>query len=387
MIRPGEANFRRCRLHRARLIIPVFLCALVLGACREPSAGRAGDQGSSPGPPKSTTPTTALPDLPEPRTNLALAAVSQADGVYLVAANGLASGKRSEDTKKSLWVLDPGADRWRVLPDLPVAEGRLASAATAIAGLAYVFGGYSVATDGSERSTPEVLAIDPRSGTVTRRAEMPIPVDDSVALPWRDRYVLLVSGWHDQGNVAAVQIYDTLSDRWQAATDFPGTPVFGHAGGLVGDELLICDGVTASRDAQGKATFVLTDACFRGRLDPLQIGQIHWQPVPAHPGRPRYRMAATGATRSPARVVFAGGSENPYNYNGIGYDGVPALASASVFSYEFGPAKWQVHAPTPAATMDHRSLIELEGQYQLIGGMRDPQAVSAKVVRFGLLPP
>lgn len=360
----------------------VFAAALAVLACsREQATPSASEATVVP-----AARAASLPALPEPRSNLALAAVIRDDGVYLVAANGLGTGKTAADIRRNLWVLDPGADHWRSLPDLPVAEGRLASAAVAIAGRAYLLGGYSVAADGSETSTPEVFAIDPLSSAVSRRADMPIPVDDAVALPWRDRYIVLVSGWHQQGNVAAVQIFDTETDRWQAASDFPGEPVFGHAGGLVGDELLICDGVTASRDAAGKGVFAMTDACYRGRLDPAVIGQIEWQPVTAHPGRPRYRMAATGSTLDGDRVVFAGGSENPYNYNGIGYDDQPAAASAAVFSYDFGRDQWQQHAPSNVATMDHRALIETAGSFHLIGGMRDPQTVSAETVSFRLIP-
>lgn len=40
-----------------------------------------------------------------------------------------------------------------------------------------------------------------------------------------------------------------------------------------------------------------------------------------HPGAPLYR-AAGGA--SAGLALFVGGSDNPYNYTGVGYDGVPA---------------------------------------------------------------
>ncbi len=359
-----------------------MVCVLALAACSKPPAGSSGTAPmATPAPGASAA---AVPALPEPRSNLALAAVHRADGVYLVAANGLGSGKSWADVRRSLWLLAPTDSAWRVLPDLPVTSGRLASVAVAVGERAYLFGGYSVAADGSETSTPEVFAIDPVRATVAPVADMPVPVDDAVALPWRDRYIVLVSGWHDHGNVAAVQILDTTTDRWQPATDFPGTPVFGHAGGLVGDDLLICDGVTARRDAQGQGVFALTDACYRGQLNPADIGHIDWQPLPAHPGRPRYRMAATGTEQDGARVVFAGGSENPYNYDGIGYDGVPSAASTAVFSFDFGRGQWQQHVPTAVASMDHRALIERDGNFHLIGGMRDPQSVSAEVVSFRL---
>ena len=41
----------------------------------------------------------------------------------------------------------------------------------------FVFGGYTVAEDGSERSLPHVDVYDPRSGRWSRGAPMPIPVE------------------------------------------------------------------------------------------------------------------------------------------------------------------------------------------------------------------
>jgi hypothetical protein len=97
-------------------------------------------------------------------------------------------------------------------------------------------------------------------------------------------------------------------------------------------------------------------------------------------------MAATGSERHGRRVVFAGGSDHPYNYDGIGYNGVPAQASAEVISYDFDRGEWLTHPQTAVATMDHRALIDSAGQFHLIGGMRDPQTVSAAVVSFRLAP-
>lgn len=64
----------------------------------------------------------------------------------------------------------------------------------------YIFGGYAVAADHSEHSVASVHRLDPAENTYAEVAPMPVPVDDTVALVYRDRYVYLVSGWHETGN-------------------------------------------------------------------------------------------------------------------------------------------------------------------------------------------
>lgn len=319
---------------------------------------------------------------PAPRTNWALAAAADANGTAIFAFYGMGPDKHREAITREVRAYDPAARRWRALPPLPVAQGRLASAAVRIGGAIYVVGGYTVAANASERSTAQVLRFDPRSGSARAVAHMPVPVDDSVALAWRDRWLVLVSGWHDDGNVRDVQFYDTRTRRWRLGTPWPGEPVFGHAGGLVGDTLVVCDGVTATLAARGRHRYALTDACWRGTLDPAHPGTIAWQTLPPHPGVPLYRAAATGTTLGGARVLFAGGSTRAYNYDGLGYDGLPAPAAAGVFAYDVAARRWTACAPLPVASMDHRALVEAGGRFFLLGGMRDPQRVSAEGLSF-----
>ena len=51
-----------------------------------------------------------------------------------------------------------------------------------------------------------------------------MPVEDAVLLVYLDRYIYLVSGWHDLGNVNLVQVLDTANGTWQQATPWPGAP-------------------------------------------------------------------------------------------------------------------------------------------------------------------
>jgi hypothetical protein len=237
-----------------------------------------------------------------------------------------------------------------------------------------VFGGYTVAEDGSEKSTPEVWRLDVRSRTYTQVADMPTPVDDAVALPYRDRFVYLVSGWHDADNVSLVQVYDTREDRWQRATDWPGTPVFGHAGAIDGSRILICDGVQVVRKP-GLGKYAPSDECWLGRIDHQRETVIVWRRAPAHPGPARYRMAAWA---DQGRFLFVGGSANPYNYDGIGYDGRASEPVAGLIGFDVERDAWTVAAGP--AVMDLRAVAVTSRGVRVIGGMRAGQAVSPAVV-------
>ena len=299
---------------------------------------------------------------------------------------GLGAGKTHAEIERDVHALDLASGKWRKVGDIPVEHGRLAAAAVTVAGSVYLIGGYTVSAKGEEVSTPEVMRFLPHSGRFEVDTQMPVPVDDSVAMPWHDRWIVMVSGWHDKGNVADVQIYDTKTKQWTAATPYPGKPVFGHAGGLTGDTMVICDGVTADKGPGDKNIFAITNACWQGTLDVKQPSRISWRQLPAHPGAPLYRAGAVGTAGTAGdagRVLFAGGSSNPYNYNGIGYDKRPSEPSAAVFSFDPARGVWQSHAPLPEAGMDFRGLVPLGGGTDgLFGGMRAGQHVSGGVIRF-----
>ena len=93
---------------------------------------------------------------------------------------------------------------------------------------------------------------------------------------------------------------------------------------------------------------------------------------------------AAGALPEAGLVVFAGGSGNPYNYDGIGYDGVASEASASAFAYNVERGAWIELADLPVPTMDHRALVGAGDTLYLIGGMIDAQRVTNRVQRFHL---
>lgn len=327
-----------------------------------------------------------LAPLIQPVSNNAVTLVEAEDGPYLYSFLGLGGGKTWQDISSGAAVLKPGSDNWTELEPVPGKAGRLAASAVSAGGAAWLFGGYTVAEDGSEESVAGVYRIRPGETQLQWVTDMPVPVEDAVLLSYQDRYIYLVSGWHDLGNVNLVQVLDTDAMQWAQATPWPGAPVFGHAGGISAGQMLVCDGVRIQYPADDSPRqFLSSSECWLGHIDAENHRRINWWSVASHPGAARYRMAATSDNNN--RVVFAGGSINPYNFNGMGYNGVPSKAEASVFSYSFKTGAWQEHGELPAATMDHRGLPYSNGWYYLVGGMQENQKVIPTVYRFRIKEP
>ena len=74
-------------------------------------------------------------------------------------------------------------------------------------------------------------------------------------------------------------------------------------------------------------------------------------------------MAATGSEYI-NQIVFAGGSDNPYNY-----DGIPSKPSAKVFSFDLENNSWKFYQDI-AANMDHRALLSNGEDFYIVGGMQ-----------------
>ena len=323
--------------------------------------------------------------LPEPLTNNAVAEFTYEGVQYVMSFMGLGPGKEHEDISRKAWLWRSDTAAWEPFPDVPVEQGRLAAVAVGLHDRVLLFGGYTVAPDGSEKSTPEVFIINPLDGSYKRRTDMPVPVDDAVAFAYANRYIYLVSGWHDEGNVSHVQVYDSWEDSWAMADAFPGTAVFGHAGGIVGQQFLIVGGVGVLGKKDGKRQFGAINQAWLGEIDPENPQQISWSGLPLLDETAQYRMAATG-DESSGLVLFAGGSRRPYNFDGIGYDGLPAEPEDSVFAWDTAADRWVRFPDTSrTATMDHRGLLKIGNEgFITIGGMTAGQVVTDSVVAIRL---
>ena len=355
-------------------IRPVLFAAVVLAASA--TAGSAAE------PPELSRETT-IAALPVALSNNAVASLKRGRREYVVSFNGLGVGKTHADTLAYTLVYDSRSKRWSRADPVPGGVGRLASVAASADERIYVFGGYTVGEDGSEVSTPWTHAFDPRKLRFEERSPMPVPVDDAVAVTFDDRYIYLVSGWHDLGNVNLVQRYDTVEDAWVQATPIPGPPVFGHAGGIVGNTIVYCDGVAVAAHNDRPREFVPVPDCFLGIIDHEDGRRIDWRSVDYHPGPPRYRMAAAGIPEANG-VLFVGGSENPYNYDGIGYDGKPSDPAGGALLFDIDSQGWRFLEFEGAPTMDHRGLVPFKGQWLTVGGMAADQRVTDRVFSYEL---
>lgn len=317
--------------------------------------------------------------LPEPVTNNAVAFGRDAKGEGTIYSFlGLGPGKTWKDITTNAYACVEATLDCRKIAGPPVEKGRLASVAASVAGKIYLFGGYTVAEDGAEKSTPEVFGFDPITEQYARLADMPTPVDDSTAIVLFDRYVYLVSGWHDDGNVALTQAYDAKEDRWFRATDFPGAPVFGQAGGGSGAHLLVMGGVKAVAGDDGKRKFVASNEAWVGKVAPGAPESIEWSRAPAPPVGPFYRMAASSGRDL---IYFAGGGDNPYNYNGVGYDGVAAKPSGRLIAFDPKKSEWTLVGDIPPS-MDHRGLVAGDRVLYVVGGMGPDLSVSRSITRI-----
>lgn len=324
-----------------------------------------------------------LPPLPVPVTNNAVVSITAEGREFVISFAGLGEGKAPGDVHARTFVLDTEEMQWREAEPVPGGVGRLAATAIAVGGTAYVFGGYTVAEAGEEESLHWVHAFDPLSGVFEERQPMPVPVDDAVAVSYEDRYIYLISGWHDFGNVNLVQRYDVEADTWAQATPTPGRAVFGHAGGIVGDTIVYCDGVAVEAHMDRRRDFVASNECFAGTIDATDGRRIDWRALEPHPGKARYRMAAAGSAAHDA-VLFVGGSENPYNYDGIGYDGETSSPAADAFMFSLETHSWEEVDVEGPATMDHRGLVPFRGGWLIVGGMIENQQVTDSVSRLML---
>lgn len=325
----------------------------------------------------------ALPDLPEPVSNNAVASTHIRGKTYVLSATGLGPGKTSADIHNKAWLHTVGEFGWTSLPAVPSQQrlsGRIGASAVALNNNFFIFGGSFVAADGTAVTANDGYRLDPVTRRYTRLNDMPVPVDHAAAVAYQNRYVYLVSGWSDHGAVNLVQLFDNFTQRWSQATPFPGKPVYGLAGAIAAHHLVVCDGVTLTYPANQQRQRSHSAACWSGALG-ANPNVITWQEIPHPTGKARYRMAATAVTLNGEEIVaFIGGSDTAYSLNAIGYQGELAEPSAAVWLFSPRQQRWLDAADT-TAVMDLRGVVELDGAFYSLGGMIHPQQVTNKPIK------
>jgi len=240
-----------------------------------------------------------------------------------------------------------------------------------------LMGGFVVDNQGSEVTVPDVNVYEPGARRWSRGQDIPVPVDSAVTGVSHDRFIYLIGGRSPNAPVNNVQVYDAEKDTWSQGTPFPGTPAFGMAGGVADEAIVVVDGAKAG--PAGGPRYVPSDECWLGKINHHDPKNIQWRKLPNHPGAARYRIGAGGSEKD-EKIYFAGGTDNPYYYTGIGYDGKPSEPSPVTFDFNLRTGKWEtLDANTPDPTMDHRGLLATHEGLVLIGGMEKGQKVTARV--------
>jgi N-acetylneuraminic acid mutarotase len=327
-----------------------------------------------------------LDPLPVPVSNNAVAISHDGGKNRIFSFMGIGPKKTWNAITTRAFELDPGNGEWMEKRPVPGVAGRLAASAIAIHDQVFIFGGYIVDSGGEETTVSDLNVYVPFEDRYYRGKDIPVPVDDAVVGLFHDRYIFLIGGWATSKREAVrnVQIYDTDKDVWMQGTPIPGIPVFGHAGGIVGDTIVYVDG--ARRNPNGAdPKFVASTECWMGKIPNAKkadITKIEWTRLPEHPGNARYRIAAGAGSweEGATKIYFSGGTDNPYDYNGIGYNGQPAEPSPATFAFNTHSGGWEmVDENTPDATMDHRGLLVTDRGLVMVGGMEKGQRVTAQV--------
>jgi len=325
-----------------------------------------------------------LSPLPAPVSNNAVAISHDSGGAKIFSFMGIGPKKTWDAISTSAYEMDLNSGKWTEKRPVPGVAGRLAASAVAHNDQVFIFGGYVVDAQGGETTVSDLNVFVPIENRYYRGKDIPVPVDDAVAGFYRDRYVFLIGGWSSKSDDAVrnVQVYDTEKDVWMQATPIPGTPVFGQAGAILGDTIVYVDG--AYKNPGGASPkYLPSTECWMGKIPHKgNITKVQWSKLPPHPGSAHYRIAAGAEppAKKASRIYFSGGTDNPYNYNGIGYNGQPAEPSPVTFAFNIRRRSWEtVRDNTPDPVMDHRGLLVTHRGLVIVGGMVKGQQVTAKV--------
>ena len=178
------------------------------------------------------------------------AVVALHGGLEIYSFMGIGPKKTWDDVSSKGYMLRLSSGKWTEIRAVPGVAGRLGSSAVGIKGQIFIFGGYVVDAQGNELTVGDVNSYLTDVRRWYRAEDIPVSVDSAVIGLDHERYVYLVGGRSKHGPVNKVQVYDTQKNTWSEATPFPGTPVFGHAGGLSDGVIVVADG---AKKNSGKA--------------------------------------------------------------------------------------------------------------------------------------
>jgi N-acetylneuraminic acid mutarotase len=317
-----------------------------------------------------------FPSMPAAVSSNAVASLK--GGFVLFSLMGVGPNKTWDAVTNQVYIMTlTHSGKWSKGRDVPGVAGRLNAAAAGAKGLVVLMGGYVVDNQGGENTVPDVNVYEPGARRWSRGKDIPVAVDSAVVGVTHDRFVYLIGGRSPGGPVNNVQVYDVEKDTWTQATPFPGTPVFGLAGGVAEEAIVIVDG--AKRGPEGGSRYVASDECWLGKIDKKDPFKIEWSKLPPHPGPARFGISAGPANRD-HKIYFSGGTPTPHDYKGVSYDGKPVEVSAVTFAYELHRSRWDtISESTSEPRADGRGLLETPLGPVVLGGMAKNLAVTASV--------
>ncbi len=320
---------------------------------------------------------TPLPNLPESLTNNAVCEGFINDTSFVFTFGGLDSTKLYSGIHQRSYRYNTITKKWLRLPDLPDSKGKIAMAASRIGDTIYIIGGYHVFANGSETSSQKVHRYRVSTNSfLSDGAKIPKAIDDHVQAVWRDSLIYVITGWSNSTNVPNVQIYNPSLDTWTQGTFLPSSSYksFGASGTIIGDTIYYFGGARIANN------FPIQKDLRKGIIDPQDPSQINWSTSIPDPAIAGYRMACTSVKGQP---IWMGGSPKTYNYDGIAYDGSGGVEPSKRSLYLPNPSNpaWMIiHDNLP---MDLRGIASANDTTKyLIGGMIDNQQVTNQLLQL-----
>ena len=320
-----------------------------------------------------------IPPMPGAVANNAVASLK--NGIDVYSLMGIGPKKTWDDISNKLYILRLTTGKWTEGRPVPGVAGRLGASAVGARGQVFLFGGYVVDGKGTEMTVGDVNSYVPDDHRWYRAADIPVPVDSAVIGVNHDRYIYLVGGRSKNGPVTNVQVYDAEKNTWSQATPLPGTPVYGHAGGLADDVIVYVDGAKKdAKDASGANKYIASDECWMGKIDHKDPNKIEWSKLPPHPGPGRFGIVA-GAGEHEHKIMFSGGTTNPHNFKGLDSEGKLAELSPVTFAFEVHGNRWEpITEDTFDVRADGRGVLTTPLGPLILGGMLKNGAISARVL-------
>ncbi|MGA7218219.1 MAG: kelch repeat-containing protein [Candidatus Sulfotelmatobacter sp.] len=318
-----------------------------------------------------------IPAMPAAVSGNAVASIR--DGLEIFSMMGVGPRQTWDDITNQVYVLDLGHPKWREGRTVPGVAGRVNATAVGVKGLIVLMGGAVEDAQGEEIIVPDVNVYEPQAHRWSRAKDLAVAVDGAVAGVTHDRFIYVIGGRSPAGPVNSVQVYDITKDTWTAATPFPGAAVFGLAGGVADEEIVVVDG--AKKGPEGGPRYVASEGCWLGKIDHKDPYKIEWSKLPPHPGNGRFAIAGGGSNHD-HRVYFSGGTATPHDYKGTAYDGKPTEGSSVSFDYDVHHHQWETTSDdTFDPRADSRGILMTPVGPMVLGGMAKNMAVTARVTQ------